>query len=204
MLEWLWANSSLTWLLWVSAHRQSHGIPWRGYCLTKITICEEGTLRGADNAGPARWDVVLRCRAPAVNHRPCDWSVRVSGAGGWGLLQLSEELLVWREVVQLVFVLLVVVVVGLAVESFSELCIRFLLHLFLVVFLSICIQAEGDGAVGVVEVFGSIMQAIAQVSLWGCGNQVTAGHFGRRCRSSSNGRGGAISYSVLWIKALKK
>lgn len=71
-----------------------------------------------------------------------------------------KEQLVWRGVVQLVFVLLPVVV--LAVVTFRELCICLLLCLLLILFLPISVHAEGNGAVGVcwgkgVEVAGDVL-----------------------------------------------
>lgn len=137
----------LTWLLWVSAHAQTHNIPRWGYCLVEIAVCKEGSFWGAHNTGPAWWDVVLRCWAPAVDHGPCDWSVQIPSAGGWGLVQPMEEQLVWRGVVQLVFVLLLVVV--LAVVTVGELCVCLLFCLLLILFLFISVHAEVYGAVGV-------------------------------------------------------
>lgn len=169
-------TSSLTWLLRISVHTHANNISWGSRCLVEVTIRKKGSLRSADNTGPSWWDVVLRRRAPAVNHGPRDWSVQVPCAGGWGLLPPVEEQLVRREGMQLVFVLLVIV--GLAVRIFSR--IFLLPGLFLALFLSISVHAEWYWAVGVCEVFVSIVQAIAQASLWGWSRCLTAGPFSRR------------------------
>lgn len=193
----------ITWLLRVSAHAQAYDIPRRGYRLVEITIREEWSLRGADNTGPAWWDVVLWRWAPAVNHRARDWSVQLPRAGGWGLLQAMKKQLVRREVIQLVSVLLMVV--RSAVVTFNQLRIRFFLALLLLILLlSISVHTQRYRAVGVCEVFGSIMKVIAQVSLWWWGGRMTTGYFRRRGACSSYCWSGIAIYFVLWFKADEK
>lgn len=134
-----------TWLLRVSANTQTHDIPWWGWCLVKVAVCEEGSLRRAPNAGPAWWDVVLRCRSPAVHHGARDRVVQFPHAGGRGLLLAAVEQLVQRWVLESGRV------VSSAAGIFSWLHVGLFLFLllFFVIFLSIHVHAEAYGAVGV-------------------------------------------------------
>lgn len=139
------SRTVVTWLLRVSADTQTHDISWWGYCLVKVTIRKEGSLRRAPNAGPAWRDVVLGCWSPAVNHGARDRAVQIPRAGGRGLLLVAVEQLMQR------WVLESGTVVSSAAGVFNRLhvCLFLFLLLFFIIFLSIHVHAEANGAVGV-------------------------------------------------------
>lgn len=162
------SRTVFTWLLRVSAHTQTHDVPWRSYCLVKVAVRKEGTLRRAPNAGPAWRDVVLGRRSPAVNHGARDRVVQITRAGGRGLLLAAVEQLVQR------WVLESGTVVSPAAEIFRRLhvglvlSLLLLLLLFFVIFLSIHVHAEAYGAVGVCRgERGQMAGAGRDGSIWG-------------------------------------
>ena len=62
----------------------------RSYCLSKVSIGEEGSVWWANSAGPPWRDIILlRGRTPSVDHGAGDRAVQVAHAGRGGLFQSS-------------------------------------------------------------------------------------------------------------------